>query len=243
MVTTTKSAGTPATKFRRAQSPISRINLPPGSGRGSGIQASQKGDNLKGYDGLGTIDSPWIIYVDTNHPKRNREFNITFVEGIKDRNHIHNAFHICKIIPFLDQDMWKATIPETLPSDLALFYHRSILITGASRNFWFRTNEHYHLGNFCKATATAHSATQVEIDGDVSKARESAHWLLLFPENVVLDNSVFSSGTKLNTEYVHMKDQVLTGTAVYFQIAVQGGRQVEKAKKTKILDAKLAYGF
>ena len=188
-------------------------------------------------EGIGTLERPWVTMVDLNHPERTRDgFDVVCVQGIRSGNFLRSAVHIRKMIEVSDSEEWKATIPQNLGPSLSQYDGRCVLIMGPSRPYWFKSNEHYHRTKFCQITANAHAAAQLGIERDETKRRSLTYWLLVFPENVTLNNSTFSGDlTEVDMEEVPMKEDddgvVICSLAVYWVVALEGGVRIDEKKK------------
>jgi hypothetical protein len=105
---------------------------------------------------------------------------------MEHNNYTRSGFHIWTQTAVQDLDLWEATVYTSDPN----LQNRAILIKGPSRCWWFSQAGKYHSDLSCLATKKAHSATVGDIEQDTE--RHSAYWLLVFPENIVLDNVIFS---------------------------------------------------
>lgn len=224
---------TPADAFRQAQSPVALFLASPPAP----VQIIH--ETLTSGSGLGTLESPWVILVDTEHPERNREFDITFVESIKLDMKLRKGFHIRRSVTPLNQNEWEAWIPLNLPDGLTAALGRCVMIKGPSRDYWLREEKHYHCVVFCKATEVAHGATQMEIENDPTGARAWHHWLLVFPPGIQLDNKIFSSDkSKIQKKKIAMKEtagtRVILGMGLYWLVATKFGRDFGKAQDAPV---------
>jgi hypothetical protein len=183
--------------------------------------------------GDGTKEHPYIICVDVKHPERNREFSIERVSNIAHNSYTRNGFHIRVPIAPPDFDKWEAFIPNQYPA----LQNRVVQVKGPSQSFWIRSTDRYHKKFNCDATEQAHAATELEIAADQS--RQLSYWLLVFPENITLDNQIFSDdNVNLEPGYNAMSTEAnetdinkkLYGMAVYWKIAEIGGRKFQVGK-------------
>ena len=118
---------------------------------------------------------------------------------------------------------------------------RAIMIRGPSQNHYHKSAELYHQDNVdCGNTFNAHQALQTAISKDVS--RQYSYWLIVFPENVVLENFVFSDDdthvkrheNDMLSTYMNDGDEMdIPAISLYWRIAVSGGEQVKHDTSTK----------
>jgi hypothetical protein len=183
--------------------------------------------------GDGTKEHPYIVVVDLKFPERNRKFGIERVSNISHASYTRNAFHIRLPVAVPDYDQWDATIPNKYP----ILRQRVVEISGPSMCFWTRHTERYHTKLDCEATKKKHAVTELEIIRN--PLRQRAHWLLVFPECITLDNQVFSSDlVNVDTGFNPMTSEPnetacnkkLYGMAVSWIIAEIGGNQFEVGK-------------
>ena len=142
----------------------------------------------------GTKENPFVIYVDLDHPERNREFEVFYVTDMVYNEHTWNSVYIHRsILPgSSDYTTWEAQIPK--PEEYTHIPGPKVLIKGVSRDFWLRNVRRYHshprMGPRCKAFIQEHNKTYFAVKG--SKERKMAYWILVFPSKIVLDNSVLA---------------------------------------------------
>ena len=158
--------------------------------------------------------------------------------GITHQSHLRNGFHIRKCIDPEDVDAWTMTIPSNLPRALRGYEDRTLLVKGPSREHWLRDHEMYHQKLTCNATKGIHSAMELEIDQD--EHRQYKYWYIICPEDIMLDNRVFSDDDEHVMRYeVAMKieasandfDVDIHGLAIYWQVGEAGGQRVQSTKK------------
>jgi hypothetical protein len=201
--------------------------------------------------GNGTKRNPFVVTVDVHHPERNNGFDIQEVENIKFNDSLHRGFHIRKFIPIQDRAFWVAT----MASAPFLGCYPAISVKGPSQSCWERNSDRYFERikiNACEATLDAHKATVVAIGnsngGDESMdddRRFYSHWLLVFPRDVTLDNSIFSPGNTniLTAEVVGMEEKLFHGkkehthygSVIFWRIGVKGKSKQLKAVATDVL--------
>jgi hypothetical protein len=184
--------------------------------------------------GNGTKEHPYLVVVDLEYPERNREFCIERVANISHASYTRNAFHIRLPIAVPDFDGWDATIPN---EDYPLLNQRVVEISGPSMCFWVRGTDKYHHKLDCEATKKKHAITELQIG--TKPGRQRAHWLLVFPEGITLDNQVFSHDRiNVETGFNPMTSEAsetacnkkLYGMALYWIIAEIGGNRFEVGK-------------
>jgi hypothetical protein len=194
----------------------------------------------------GTLKNPWRCPVDLNFPERHvNGLDVQFVSNMKHqgssgKEYLHDGFHIRRMVAVLDFALWEAKIPAwgSYPPE---FEERVLLIKGPSRDHWIHDTESYHETKRvqCDSTKTANQATQMAIEAD-QHDREFSYTLLLFDENIKLDNTIFSDdGHNLTTiinplnkkgkENETKKD--LYSTVVFWRIAIAGGKKLTNVSK------------
>jgi len=135
----------------------------------------------------GSRDNPYIINVNVTNPEGNREFDIQEVDKILHNNWARQGFHIRTHIGVHDKKYWNATMYRERPE----LEDRAILVTGRCRPSVYDEIDEYHRKQYsCQATKTKHRNTAGEIKQD--PGRLFKHWLLIFPEGIVLDNVIIS---------------------------------------------------
>ena len=179
--------------------------------------------------------------MNTSRPELNREFDIEFVPDFEveggGKTWDCPGFHIRALVASFkaDHTSWTATIPNPNLYHPELL-HRLIMVKGPSQNAWFKDNDVYHGTGMvnCWATKKAHNKTLQAIKND--PARQVVYYLLVFPEEIVLNNLVFGSDSflpkianKMELEAKKSKkvQKDLRGTAVFWKIAIVGGVQVD----------------
>jgi hypothetical protein len=186
----------------------------------------------------GTRERPYITMVNTKFPERNREFHVVLIRNIKHKKHTRRMYHIRTSCDIPDYEQWEATIPDFSDSTPPVLLNRVVLIKGPSRAFWLRDMDRYNRKVACGITREELEAAEVGIEEDTTRAE--AFYLLVFPQGVVLDNTIFSNDeTDIERFDNDMKTEagdtpfgtVLCGMAVWWRIAKAGGCKVEKAKK------------
>jgi hypothetical protein len=112
----------------------------------------------------------------------------------------HNGIEINKSIVVEDFDQWTARIPSVLelPLDLREYQNRAVWIEGPSEDAWSRQYELFHhkrkvkhSEEYCPATLRHDKATSLDIKQDPE--RMIANWLILFGQEIILDNYIFSN--------------------------------------------------
>jgi hypothetical protein len=196
----------------------------------------------------GSMQSPWLQFVDIERPEVNREFGIQYVLQMTQGQYERNGFHIRMTVAALDWDKWEAVIPKqgAYPAE---YNNRLVLVKGPSFSYFEKNSEEYHKGsdkNNCTHTTKAHTATELEIEKDT--ARQWTYYLLVFPHNIVLDNSIFSDDDDIlpivpnpviSLGANNAFDKDIRGMVVYWCIAIAGGRKVSRVKDTT--DLKLLF--
>jgi hypothetical protein len=185
----------------------------------------------------GSKINPYVINVDVEHPERNREFDIEFVQQIKHNNYIRSGYHIRVNVGVKDLDLWQAKMVQQGEG----FENRAILVKGPSRPFWMNCTLEYHRKLTCDSTKDAHLASVDEIKQDAE--RQFSYWMLVFPKSVTLDNAVFSGDpVNIEAERVGLKldqDGVDFNTCIVFWKVADNkfrGRRVEEKKKNSVTD-------
>jgi len=191
--------------------------------------------------GEGTKSKPFTIQVNTAYPERNREFDIERIGNMEDRSYSRDGFHIrTRSIPIADEPYWEATIPEGYEG----LKNRVVLIKGPSKDYWLSKTETYHsskISSSCAGTKIAHNATQIAIKDN--EDRKFIYFLLVFPKDIILDNTIFSNDDTVVKKGVAPmqveKDETLGrkiyGLSVFWRIAVKhGGRRVKDAEEEEI---------
>jgi hypothetical protein len=184
----------------------------------------------------GSRSNPYVINVDTRWPERHREFDVEYADRIQHGEYVRQGYHIRSNVSVADAGQYEATMVKGNGLD-----DRAVLIKGPCRSSWHAEVEDYHRrSGFCENTKELHTNTVDAIKMD--EARWFHYWLLIFPEEVVLDN-VILSGDPIHVTMgrigVH-KD--IGGTEcrssfVYWRIAKrEGGFRKKQAKKESISD-------
>jgi hypothetical protein len=157
-------------------------------------------------------------------------------------SHERNGIKICASIAVEDFGLWKAYIPSVhqLPTDLRHMQNRALWIQCPSQDAWLKKLTLYHekrkSSNIdCSATQRADAATELQIKK--APDRQVANHLLLFPDDIVFDNLIFSNHIKdVEMNRIGMEVQVdenvtknhLAGMVVYWRIAeTYRGRKFE----------------
>ena len=183
-------------------------------------------------DGNGTKAHPYVIHIDAKRPECNQPFYVLYVPNMKREKHLRSGFHISVDSGVPDYDKFDASIPP-IPTDYPEWINRVVQVKGPSQSSWIRSTV-YLKSIACVATQQAHEATQLEIESDPD--RQFSHWLLVFPENIALDNKTFSGHPEkvlpeFNCMTLEEKEtesgEKLHGCVVYWAIAEAGGRQIE----------------
>jgi hypothetical protein len=187
-----------------------------------------------------------LSIIDVWYPERNGPmFDIEKLQEVEHKNYFHTAYHIRMSIPLPDYLWWEAFVPDPreFPSLLKL-YGRVIMLRGPSRAFWLWDAARCHMDTAkfdCPKTKQRHDKTDTAIENDPS--RKYSYHLLVFPQGVVLDNSIFSDNNtqitrhqlahKLEADDVENKfRQVIWGMNVYWRIAEVGGIRIRKEEDT-----------
>ena len=192
----------------------------------------------------GSKDRPYLVFVNLLHPEKTRDFEVEFVRGIKKDGFQRCGYHIRKIVDVPDHGSWEARVACDLPNGMEIYKDRAISIKGPSQGFWFRNHERYTDRLNCESTIDALSLTCAELATKKNEYRHYSHWLLLFPEGIVLDNSIFSEDDDeevIDCNLVAMTctdkeskiGKKLLGSAIYWLIADKKYfRRIQK--KTKV---------
>jgi hypothetical protein len=198
----------------------------------------------------GSIQHPYIIKVNYAHPERNLDMDVTLVTNVQHNDHMHVAFVIRKMIDPEDFGEWGATIPTNnyMSADYYGLEKSLVLIKGPSQSLWFRDTENFHGKDAASEGPSAikaeHAATEIAIEADPVRRKDS-YWLLVFSEdNIQLDNTIFSCDE--NTEnvtntvandFVPLKSyhpesrKTFTGLAIVWKIGLEGQSQRIKKKQ------------
>ena len=188
----------------------------------------------------GSLEYPYILHVNVSHPERNNGFEVSFVPSILHRGYDRAAFVIRKAVALPQNDDWTAIVPHKRFPTLA---SRSILIRGPSQDFWHASAERYHANNQninCENTKIVHTALETAISKNEN--RKYSYWLVVFPEDIVLENYVFSDDDTHITKHTNdMADEFknddddldIFGMSVYWRIAVSGGELVNPVSAPK----------
>jgi hypothetical protein len=130
--------------------------------------------------------NPHIIYVQPEWPERNREFDIEFVNRIKHGDYTRSGFHIRTQASIKDINIWSASMYQE-----SGYENRAVLVKGPSRSHWLNNVDDYHRRTgFCNETKETHLSTVSKIA--TNEDRQVKFWLLIFNEDVTLDNVIFS---------------------------------------------------
>jgi hypothetical protein len=232
-----KSPPKPHGYFATPPRPARTTSMMSPDGVGTPPPWTNSGDSTTSTSGLheGSKSNPYVINVDVQHPERNREFDIDFVETMKHGDYIRKGFHIRVNAGVLDVDLWEARMYQGEG-----YKNRAILVKGPSRTSWMDNLESYHRKGKCELTRVAHIATHNDISNN--KDRQVAYWLLVFPAYMTLNNEIFSGDPdNIESGSIGLKekiDGVTFGTSIVFWKIAQrfGGRRVDCKKKTKVKD-------
>jgi hypothetical protein len=182
---------------------------------------------------LGSKTNPHIIQVDPEFPEKHREFDIEFVERMKHGDYFRSGYHIRTEVGVKDPDLWSATMCQE-----AGYENRAVLVKGPARSCWFRNVDQYHRRDFCTKTKEAHSSTESMLAFDKKICREQ-YWLLVFKEDVLLDNVIFSGDPfYVEKKSIGLKEEIqgveCRSSMVYWIIAKKHGgfRRLEERKDT-----------
>jgi len=182
----------------------------------------------------GTKTNPNLLGVDLERPEHNREFDISLVDGMVRNSFERKGLHIRAAVHPFDHGHFSATIPraENFPPQFA---RRLILIKGPTNPMWLTRTAEYNEDIGCSATLATHQAH--DKDRTKSEPREFQYWLAVCPPEIQLDNQIFSCHEthvkKTNNPMILGKNaknnkanKELEGMAIYFEIALQGGREI-----------------
>jgi hypothetical protein len=182
---------------------------------------------------LGSRANPHIIHVDPEFPERHREFDIEFVKRMKHGNYSRSGFHIRTEVGLEDPDLWSAAMYQE-----AGYTNRAVLVKGPSSSCWYGNVEQYHRHAFCTETQVAHASTVSKLAYDKNDRRDQ-YWLLVFKEDVVLDNVIFSNDpVDVEKKSIGLKKDIrgveCRSSMVYWVIAKKHGgfRRKEERKDT-----------
>jgi hypothetical protein len=201
-------------------------------------QASIPNSYFTGADG--SRNHPYTVAINTLHAERNGDFDVEFVNGMDQEGlYSRNGFHIRRTVAVPDHNYWEATIPQGFPSRLS---KRLILVRGPSQDYFQRSAYQYHetMKESCNATKICHSATQLAIEED--NERQWKYYLLVFPNDTILDNQVFSKDehvVPLGKNPITLKSAAanndfkkdLRAMVLYWRIAVKGGTKHGKQEQ------------
>ena len=168
---------------------------------------------------VGSRSNPYIIKVDTRWPERHRNFDVKYVDRIKHGEYVRQGYHIRSNVSVADATLFEATM--FAGNGLK---NRSVLIKGPCRSAWHNEVEDYHRrkAGFCENTKEKHGNTADAIK--IDEIRRWHYWLLIFPEDVVLDNAVISGDPiHVTMERIGLKKSVggkeCRSSSVYWRIA------------------------
>lgn len=136
---------------------------------------------------------PHCIFVDTENPDNNREFEVHHVQGLHSSNgaFTFDGFAISVVVPVPDAHDWDAQVVH-VPG----YAQRAVLIKGASGVFFLRDNS--MVEQFAKKTderiaeaVRAHALAMKDLGAD----RKCEYWLLVFPRESKLDWQLLAKNT------------------------------------------------
>ena len=146
----------------------------------------------------GSKANPYVHMMNFIYPERNLFFDIHFVEKMKDTNFHRNGIVIRMTVAVEDFKNWDAWVPspDMVPEKYRIILHRLVLIRGPSIDFFRKNSQRFQnsLKKKCEAMLNAHKTTQAAINDTTSDEREWSYYLFVAPENVTLDNTIFSKG-------------------------------------------------
>lgn len=167
----------------------------------------------------GTKLNTHIISVDTRFSEAHREFDVEEVDRIEHEHWAVKGYHIRSDVGCNDKKEWVAKIVKHNREG-----HKAILTKGKTRKLCYSELATYHHQDNLKFVKEKHLKTKMQLKE--SADRDYLFWLLVFPKDVILDNSILSG----NNKTVMMKTSgtsKMKGTRnfltpfVYWQIAVK----------------------
>ena len=195
----------------------------------------------------GTLHLPFIVNINPDKPTTNWGFEAQQVSSIAYNNYMRNVYHIRKSVQMKQANDWTAYVPLEAYPTLA---HRCIMIRGPCQDYWHASAALYHQNKkrMCEVTKKAHEVLETKLKK--SPELHFHHWLLVFPEDKYLVNTVMSNDPvdvlrtingltdhgileegKPNEEHVE-----IFGTDIFWRIALAGGDQIHSPDKTETGD-------
>jgi hypothetical protein len=191
------------------------------------------------------ILTPISSQVDPEWPERHQEFDVEYVQRIKHGDYVRSGYHIRTEVGLKDKDLWSAVMYQG-----AGFENRAVLVKGPCRSFWYDKIEDYHRRGFCNETKDSHISTLSKLANN--EDRRFQHWLLIFKEDVTLDNILFSGDPiHVQKKSIGLKETIETikcrSSMLYWVITKRHGgfRRKEEKKdmcKTCSISSKLLLG-
>ena len=137
----------------------------------------------------GTKFNPHIIHVNTNFPESHCEFDIEKVDRFEKAGWVVQGYHIRKDLGASDKGQWQANMVSYRNCD-----NKAVLIKGKTRKSCFDEVATYHHAGTLPYVMEKHTRTKANKANDPE--RKICYWLLVFPDSVVLDNSILSGNNK-----------------------------------------------
>jgi hypothetical protein len=140
----------------------------------------------------GSRGNPYVIKVDIHYPESNREFEVTFVPRIIHAGWSREGFCIRKELGISEESYWSASMYREPPYH---FTNRAILIQGLKRSLAYEDFDQFNRrDNHCVSLKEMMINTSEALTGN--DERKLAFYLLVFPEDIELDNVVLSGDAK-----------------------------------------------
>ena len=137
----------------------------------------------------GTKLNPHIISVDTRFPEAHREFDVEEVDRIEHEHWAVKGYHIRTDVGCNDKKEWVAKMVKYNGEE-----NKAILIKGKTRKSCYSELTTYHHQDTLKFVKEKHLKTKMQLKERAD--RDYSFWLLVFPKDVILDNSILSGSNK-----------------------------------------------
>ena len=190
----------------------------------------------------GTKSNPYITFVNTYYPERNRGmfgFEVSYMGDIQFKKFKCQAFKIRAIVSPLDFIAYKMSIPSE--HKFPQFKDCCTILKGPSRVFWHRENKVFEetvaetILN--AATKSAFQRDTLKIDRDETCGQ--AYCLFVFPVGTILDNNIFSGASNnIAVECMPLKleQRKMNEFGLMWTIGVAGGEELVDDKEDNNVD-------
>ena len=182
---------------------------------------------------LGTAENPYIVYLNLHCPEANGPFEVFVMKGLEYNSMDRTVYMIRLSVHPNDSKLYTAKVNMTDDD----FKEKSVHVTGPWRDSWHKDSDQF----LEMVDEDFHQACQKALKKAAAKSTSSnygnKHWELIFPDGVVLDNTVFRPGnnTLIAKEKALMhqvagkdekgKDIVLYGMFLHWWIAEKNGAE------------------